>query len=247
MTNNSSINPDDLTFPIEGMVTPLSSSSNNSNNNKTIEADTVTDPELKQQLKQNQEQRNQEALKDAAERQRLQKLRDKATFVHLPDDPIYKPISDELLDVNEVGRDVPVTVKIMLNAALSDYVVFRKLNDNNEVLENVKVEYKRVNYDEAQRYQDIVDELVFLNNRINILAKMTPQTLEISDKIRQTQIASKKLISEKINEGLEVFFKKNQVQDLKENKAEYDYNDILLNLEIAYFRYVKSPFLRQIS
>ena len=223
MSSKYNVDSKDLTFPQEEV--------------------TVTNL-TEEQIKQRKEEEAQEK-----ERKRLQKMRDSASFVHLPNDPIYRPISDELLEVNELGKNIPTTTKIMINAALSDYVVFRKMSgdEDNSQVENVKAEFKRVNYDEFTKYQEANEDVEYINQKIEILKQENPQSVETMDKIRTLQKQVKHAINTKIETGIEVFFKKNKAQDIIKNKAAYDYNDLLLNIEIAFFRYSRSPFLRQIS
>lgn len=218
------VNPNDLTFPQE-----------------EVTVTNLTDEQIKQRKEE------EERVK---EQKRLQTVRDSANFVHLPNDKIYRPISDELLEVNELGKNIPTTTKIMINAALSDYVVFRKMfgDEENQKVENVKAEFKRVNYDEFTKYQEVQEDLEYLNQKIEILKEEKKQSIETMDKIRSLQKEVKKAINSKIETGIEVFFKKNKTtEDILKNKASYDYNDLLLNIEIAFFRYSRSPFLRQIS
>lgn len=177
----------------------------------------------------------------------IEKLKKETEYEHLPKDPIYRPIPDDLIELNNLDKNMDDTTKIMINVALSDYVVFRKIEDNEDDVENVKVNFKRVNFDDYSKYSDVQEELDYLNNKQAILRGKVRTNPDLYDEIRELQKSIKKVIEQKINTGLEVFFKKHSQYDLVKDRKLFDYNDLLFNIEIAFFRYTRSPFLRRIS
>ena len=154
----------------------------------------------------------------------------------------------ELIELNDLDRNMDDTTKIMLNVALSDYVVFRRMVDkeNSDEVENVQIFFKRVNFDDYDKYSTIQEELDYLNNKMIILRQRVKTNGDLYDEIRSLQKEIKKVIKSKIDTGLEVFFKKHPTYDIVKDKAQFDYNDLLFNIEIAFFRYTRAPFLRRI-
>jgi hypothetical protein len=169
-------------------------------------------------------------------------------FIHLPDDPAYKPISLELIKMNEFqNEDLKLNTRIMMNIALSDYVVFRQLNDDGDVEENVKVYFRRVKTNEFQEYVDLQTALDDLVKRVGIIEMTYPPTMELQDKLYDYQ---KKLIAvarQRVRKGYDIFFKW-ESQEFRNNMFnEFDNNDITFNVDCAFVRLTKSPFLRRKS
>lgn len=219
-SNYRNLDPNAMPFPIEGA--------------KNI------DPEITQEMKEQME-------KEQKEQERLKQLKEQATFPHLPKDPAYRAVPDDILTINEFNKNLETSTRIMINVALGDYCIVRKVLENGDD-ENKKILFKRVTYDEYGEYQDIQERIDDLNNRINILRAQADKTEQTFDRIREYQKELKKIVDEKATTGLKTFFKGDQTQKhIKENKKEYDYNDMLLSVEIGYFRYTRSPFLRSIS
>lgn len=218
--NFKNLNPDHLTFGVETA--------------KNVE------PELSKA-------ETERIQKEQDEQNRIKKLKDNSTFPHLPKDPAYTVVPEDLLTINEFNKNLETSTRIMINVALGDYAIVRKIDqEGNDT--NVQINFKRVTYDEYGEYQEIQERIDDYNNRINILRNQIDKTEETYNRIREYQKELKKIVDQKVNTGLKTFFKSTTNQKYMVNqKHEYDYNDLLLSVEIGYFRYTRSPFLRSIN
>lgn len=168
-----------------------------------------------------------------------------AKYVSLPDDPHYVPMPDELLEVNEIDpKQINTVTCIMINVALSDYAVIRKISESGEAIPE-KIDFKHVNYDEYIRYQEAQEDIDYANNMIAMIQGKEDYGIKDLAEIRKVQKDIKIYIDKKISVGLEVFFK--NAKPLLANKGKYQYNDLLFAIETGFYKYIKSPFLRQIS
>lgn len=218
--NFKNINPDHLTFGVE----------------TAKDVDQELSKEEKERLK-----------KEAEESERIKKLKDNSTFPHLPHDPAYTTVPEDLLTINEFNKNLETSTRIMINVALGSYAVVRKIDDEGNDT-NISIKFKRVTYDEYGSYQEIQERIDDYNNRINILRVQQDKTEDTYNRIREYQKELKKIVDEKVIEGLKTFFKSDTNQKaMLADKNQYDYNDLLLSVEIGYFRYTRSPFLRSIN
>lgn len=214
------LDPNSMPFPIEGM--------------------TGLDQETKNKI-------SVEMELEKKETERLKQLKDSATFPHLPNDPAYRAVPEDILTINEFNKNLETSTRIMINVALGDYCIVRKVLENGDD-ENKKILFKRVTYDEYGEYQEIQERIDDLNNRINILRAQADRTEQTFDRIREYQKTLKGIVDEKAIKGLKTFFKSDPTQQhILASKKSYDYNDLLLSVEIGYFRYTRSPFLRSIN
>ncbi len=237
----------DLTFPIDGMK-----------NAKVVnDSNDIPEGHTEQSYLRNASNKStaiaagkaeQEAAKDPRiiEYERLQRLAydDKGVkFIHLPDDPAYQPISLDAIKMNEFdNEDLKLNTRIMMNIALSDYVIFRLLTDEDNV-ENIKVYFRRVKTNEFQEYVDLQTELDDLVKRVGIIESTYPFTLELQDKLYDTQKRLIKVARDRVRKGFDIFFKlKKEERELYED---FDNNDISFNVDCAFLRLTKSPFLRR--
>lgn len=215
------VNPDHMIFGTEGQAANI-------------------DPKIQQEMKE-------EAERIKKEQERIKELEKNSSLPHLPKDPAYKVVPDDILTINDYNKRLAISTKVMINVSLGDYCIVRAINENGEDT-NVKILFKRVNYEEYGKYQEIQEQLDDYNNRILLLTNQADKTEATYDRIREYRKASKPIIDQKANVGLPTFFKPdNNLKAIMANKKGYDYNDILLSCEIGYFRYNQSPFLRSIS
>lgn len=230
-TTRYEVDPKELTFGLDGIKNAKIVDGNVPN--ATTEPKKLTPEQIK-----------------AKELERLPYEDKNIKFIHLPDDPAYQPISLELIKMNEFeDEDLKLNTRIMMNIALSDYAIFRLIGDNGDIIDNTKVYFKRVKTNEFQNYVDLQTELDDLVRRVNILDATRPITLELMDKLYEYQ---KKLINvarRRVQNGFKIFFKwdkqdDKEIQDLFDS---FDNNDITFNVDCAFLRITKSPFLRRRS
>lgn len=177
---------------------------------------------------------------------RIAKLKTTAVHLYMPDDPAYKQVSDDLLAVNELSKNLDASTRVMINVALGDYGVFRRKTDDEDKPEQEKLLFRRVYFEDFDKYQDTQDDLNDINRRITLLETSGGGGTEAGlDRLKEYKKQAKAAIAKKIDTGLEVFFKKSE--GIRGNTKKYDYNDMLFNVEIGVFRYTRAPFLRQIS
>jgi hypothetical protein len=233
-TERYTIDKNELTFPIEGLKNAKIINAASDIPSGSTEATLVNQPKPK----------TPEEIK-AEEMERLAYDDKDLKFIHLPDDPAYKPISLELIKMNEFqNEDLKINTRIMMNIALSDYVIFRRI-DEDDNLDNFQVRFRRVKTNEFQEYVDLQTELDDLVKRVGIIEMTYPPTMELQDKLYDYQ---KKLISvarKRVRKGFDIFFKwENQkIRDEVFNDA--DNNDITFNVDCGFIRLTKSPFLRR--
>jgi len=214
------LDPDSLPFPVEGMRG-------------------LSDTEKKEISAEMEREKKEEA--------RIKQLKEAATFPHLPKDPAYRAVPEDILTINEFNKNLETSTRIMINVALGEYCIVREVDDQGND-HNRQLLFKRVTYDEYGEYQEIQEKIDDLNNRINLLRSLVDKTEQTFDRIREYQKQLKGIVDEKAEKGLKTFFKPNDIQKaILTNKKNFDYNDLLLSVEIGYFRYTRSPFLRSIS
>lgn len=243
-TKRYKVDPKDLTFPVEGMK---NAKVVNDNDNDIPQRNTSTNKETAIAAGKAE----QEAARDPRiiEYDRLQRLvfNDKnVKFIHLPDDPAYQPISLEAIKMNEFeNEDLKLNTRIMMNIALSDYVVFRLLNEDGDVIDNTKVYFRRVKTNEFQDYVDLQTQLDDLVKRVGIIESTYPFTLELQDKLYETQKRLIAVARQRVRKGFDIFFKLKKEE--RELYNDFDNNDISFNVDCAFLRLTKSPFLRRKS
>lgn len=187
-------------------------------------------------------------LSEFEQQRRINELRKEAVFLYLPDDPAYKPISDDLISVNEMSKNLDGSTRIMINVALGDYGIFRKkpeTEDGNPT--PVKLNFRKVYFEDYDNYTEAQDELNDMNKRVLFLENSPTTSMQQLDDLREHKKKAKDAIANKIKVGLTTFFKIPKDSDILTNPKKYDYNDLLLNIEVGAFRYTRAPFLRQIS
>lgn len=251
-TKRYQVDPKEVTFPMEGMKNArVVNDSNDIPEGNTEQSYLRNASKSGQSQQSQQQQKNQEEPRDPRiiEFERLQKLvyDDKnVKFIHLPDDPAYQPISLEAIKMNEFeNENLKLNTRIMMNIALSDYVIFRLLNDDGDVVDNTKVYFRRVKTNEFQEYVDLQTQLDDLVKRVGIIESTYPFTLELQDKLYDYQ---KKLIAvarQRVRKGFDIFFK--LTREERELYNDFDNNDISFNVDCAFLRLTKSPFLRRKS
>lgn len=252
-TKRYKINPDELTFPIDGMKNARVVKDSDDIPEGNTEASTLRNASkggTQQGKEQDNKKEQQPAPRDPRiiEFERLQRLSydENVKFIHLPDDPAYRPISIEAIKMNEFeNEDLKLNTRIMMNIALSDYVIFRLLNEEGDVVDNTKVYFRRVKTNEFQEYVDLQTELDDLVKRVGIVESTFPFTLELQDKLYDYQ---KKLIAvarKRVRKGFDIFFKLKKEE--RELYDDFDNNDISFNVDCAFLRLTKSPFLRRKS
>src|SRR5688500_9243257 len=216
-TKRYQIDPKELTFPIDGMKNARVVKDSDDIPEGNSEASTLRNASKSSQQKggdsnSSTSNKEQSEPKDPriVEYERLQRLsydERNVKFIHLPDDPAYQPISLEAIKMNEFeNEDLKLNTRIMMNIALSDYVIFRLLNEDDTVTP-VKVYFRRVKTNEFQEYVDLQTELDDLVKRVGIVESTYPFTLELQDKLYDYQ---KKLIAvarKRVRKGFDIFFK----------------------------------------
>lgn len=241
-TERYQIDQRELTFPIEGMKHGKVINTN------SVESEGHSVTHNKQQLTQAEQKQEKEKDPRIIAYEKLERLKfdENVKFIHLPDDPAYRPISLEAIKMNDFeNEDLKLNTRIMMNIALSDYVIFRLLNDDGDVVDQTKVYFRRVKTNEFQDYVDIQTELDDLVKRVGIIDSTYPFTLELQDKLYEYQ---KKLIAvarQRIRKGFDIFFKLSKEE--RELFNDFDQNDIAFNVDSAFLRLTKSPFLRRKS
>ena len=169
-------------------------------------------------------------------------------FIHLPDDPAYRPISLELIKMNEFeNEDLKLNTRIMMNIALSDYVIFRRLSEDGDIEDNVKVYFRRVRTNEFQQYVDLQTQLDDLVKRVGIVEMTYPFTLELQDKLYDYQRKLIDIARKRVRKGYDIFFKWENQEQRDQLADECDSNDMTFNVDCAFIRITKSPFLRRKS
>lgn len=249
-TKRYQVDPKDVTFPMEGMKNARVVNDSNDIPEGNTEQSYLRNASKSGQQQQSQ-QKKQEEPRDPRiiEFERLQKLvyDDKnVKFIHLPDDPAYQPISLEAIKMNEFeNENLKLNTRIMMNIALSDYVIFRLLNDDGDVIDNTKVYFRRVKTNEFQEYVDLQTQLDDLVKRVGIIESTYPFTLELQDKLYDYQ---KKLIAvarQRVRKGFDIFFR--LTKEERDLYNDFDNNDISFNVDCGFLRLTKSPFLRRRS
>jgi hypothetical protein len=251
-TKKYQIDPKELTFPVDGMK-----NARVVNDSKDIPEGSTEQSYLRNASNSRQQTQQQQQNKETteavdpriAEFEKLQRLvyEDKnVKFIHLPDDPAYQPISLEAIKMNEFeNEDLKLNTRIMMNIALSDYVIFRLLNEDGDVIDNTKVYFRRVKTNEFQEYVDIQTSLDDLVKRVGIIESKYPFTLEDQDKLYETQQRLIKVARARVRKGFDIFFKLKKEE--RELYNDFDNNDIAFNVDCAFLRLTKSPFLRRKS
>lgn len=187
-------------------------------------------------------------LSEFEQQRRINELRSNAVFLYLPDDPAYRPISDDLLAVNEMSKNLDGSTRVMINVALGDYGIFRKKPTSDDAKpEQLKFNFRKVYYEDYDAYVEVQDELNDYNKRVLFLENSPTTSMQQLDELRDYKKQAKDAITKKIQSGLKTFFKIPDGHDILTNIKKYDYNDLLLNIEVGVFRYTRAPFLRQIS
>lgn len=187
-------------------------------------------------------------LSEFEQQRRINELRKEAVFLYLPDDPAYRPISDDLISVNEMSKNLDGSTRVMINVALGDYGVFRKKPvSENDKPEQIKLNFRKIYFEDFDTYTEAQDELNDMNKRVLFLENSPTTSMQQLDELREYKKKAKLAINKKIDVGLKTFFKIPNGVDIAINKKAYDYNDLLLNIEVGVFRYTRAPFLRQIS
>lgn len=253
------IDPKELTFPIEGMKHGRVVKDDNDDQNPTMK-EIEQDAKLSRGEQKISKEQQQEDIKKAIESdpriieyKRLERLKfdENVKFVHFPDDPAYRPISLEAIKMNEFENDdLKLNTRIMMNLALGDYVIFREIPDDDDKDPiPIKVYFRRVKTNEFNEYVDIQTQLDDLVKRANLIESTYPFTLELQDKLYETQKRLIKVARDRVKKGFDIFFKwspeeRTQLQKLYEM---YDNNDITFNVDTAFLRITKSPFLRRKS
>jgi hypothetical protein len=252
-TKRYQIDPKELTFPVDGIK-----NARVVNDSKDIPEGGTEQSYLRNASNSRQQIQQQQQTKDKKEEprdpriieyERLQRLvyQDKdIRFIHLPDDPAYQPISLDAIKMNEFeNEDLKLNTRIMMNIALSDYVIFRLLNDDGDVIDNTKVFFRRVKTNEFQDYVDIQTQLDDLVKRVGIIESTYPFTLELQDKLYETQKRLIAVARARVRKGFDIFFKLKKEE--RELYNDFDNNDISFNVDCAFLRLTKSPFLRRKS
>lgn len=188
-----------------------------------------------------------EEIERMENKKRIGVLKQTLGFENLPDDPIYRQIDEDLLDLNEINeKDMGPAIRIMINVALSDYVVIRKIIDSEmDQVENIKYFFKMVDYEDYNRYHEVQSELEHDTRMIDMIRRKEDVTIESYEKIRELEKRQTALIMQRNRIGLEIFFKNSA--DIAKSQKGYESNDVTFAVETAYFRYSRSPFLRRPS
>ena len=257
-TKRYQVNQDELTFPIEGMKNAKVVKNNNDDeSNPTMK-------EIEQDMKLSRgEQKTQSISKEelkkvvdndprVIEYERLQRLKfdENVKFIHFPDDPAYRPITIEAIKMNDFeNEDLRLNTRIMMNLALSDYVIFRETTDDESEPTPHKLYFRRVNTNEFNDYVDIQTELDDLVKRVGLIESTYPFTLELQDQLYDTQKRLVKVARNRVKKGFEIFFKwsAEQRKALDQFYTDFDQNDVTFNVDTAFLRITKSPFLRRKS
>ena len=132
----------------------------------------------------------------------------------------------------------------MMNVAITDYVIFRQVGDDDNTIP-IKVYFRRVKTNEFQDYVDIQTQLDDLVKRVGIIDSKYPFTLEDQDQLYETQKRLIKVARERVKKGFDIFFK--LTKEEKELYDDLDNNDVSFNVDSAFLRITKSPFLRRKS
>lgn len=241
-TQRYKIDTRELTFPIDGMK-----HGKVVNENQTESSPNKQVAQQQQQITAKPKEEEKEKDYRIVEYEKLQKLKydENVKFIHLPDDPAYQPISIELIKMNDLENDdLRLNTRIMMNIALSDYVIFRQIGDDDSTIP-IKVYFRRVKTNEFQDYVDIQTQLDDLVKRVGIIDSKYPFTLEDQDQLYEVQKRLIKTARERVKKGFDIFFKLSKEE--KELYADLDNNDIAFNVDSAFLRITKSPFLRRKS
>ena len=135
----------------------------------------------------------------------------------------------------------------MMNIALSDYVIFRRLSEDGDIEDNVKVYFRRVRTNEFQQYVDLQTQLDDLVKRVGIVEMTYPFTLELQDKLYDYQRKLIDIARKRVRKGYDIFFKWENQEQRDQLADECDSNDMTFNVDCAFIRITKSPFLRRKS
>jgi len=255
-TKRYQVDPNELTFPIDGIKNAKVVNDSKDIPEGNTEQSYLRNASNSRQQTTQQQQQHKQAQKGTEEEdprlieyERLQRLaydEKNVKFIHLPDDPAYQPISLDAIKMNEFqNEDLKLNTRIMMNIALSDYVVFRLLNDDGDVIDNTKVYFRRVKTNEFQDYVDIQTQLDDLVKRVGIIESTYPFTLELQDKLYETQKRLIAVARQRVRKGFDIFFKLKKEE--RELYNDFDNNDISFNVDCAFLRLTKSPFLRRKS
>ena len=228
----------ELTFPIEGLknarIVKEGADIADGKLNDVLINPTAEQPKTPEQIK-------------AEELERLAYDDKDLKFIHLPHDPAYQPISIELIKMNEfANEDLKINTRIMMNIALSDYVIFRRIDENDQ-LDNFQIRFRRVKTNEFQQYVDLQTELDDLVKRVGIIEMTYPPTLELQDKLYDYQKKLLDVARKRVRKGFDIFFKWENQKIRDEVFEDADNNDITFNVDCAFVRLTKSPFLRRKS
>lgn len=247
-TERYQIDKKELTFPIEGMKNARIVREQELSQQPDISDGKLNDNLINKDAEQAKFEAEQEEKRKEKERLDRLAFEDQGLkFIHLPDDPAYTPITVELIKLNDLpDNDLKVNTRIMMNIALSDYVIFRRIDDNDR-LENVKIYFRRIKTNEFQEYVDLQTEVDDLVKRVGIVEMQYPPTLELQDQLYSYQKKLLAVARKRVRKGFDIFFKwKNQAErdSVFENA---DNNDITFNVDSGFVRLTKSPFLRRKS
>jgi hypothetical protein len=235
------IDPKEMPFPIEGLKNARVVKEGEEDDPNPTMKEIEKDAELTKQVTKTPEQIKAEELERAAYDDKDLK------FIHLPNDPAYKPISIELIKLNEFqNEDLKINTRIMMNLALSDYVIFRRIDDDDNLV-NFKITFRRIKTHQFQEYVDLQTEVDDLVKRVGIIEMTYPFTMELQDQLYETQKRLLKVARERIRKGFDVFFKWENQKIRDEVFEDADNNDVTFNVDSAFIRLTKSPFLRRKS
>lgn len=248
-TNNNSttkkqtyeVNTNELTFPVEGMRNAnivKGSSTTNTSGYASAREDSINSPSTNSQTVKKTRVSN--VIKD--EPYPIEQLE----FLHLPKDPVYQPIPLELVKANEFKEDeITYSTRIIMNLAISDYAVFRVIDpDTGDIIDNIKLPFKRVPMNILQGYIDRQSETDNIVRTVNMIAMLQNPKREDIQRLNELQDEMTNSVRERVKYGFKAFFK--VPVDVMKIYDNLDYNDINFNVDAGFFRLTKSPFLRRL-
>lgn len=167
--------------------------------------------------------------------------------VLFPPDPIYSAMPLELIKANEFDKEenLNYSTRVIMNVSVSDYVVFREVDEFGDEVATHKIAFKQVSMKMLQNYLDkqaIIDDFV---RTINMYSKLVDITREEIKMLKHMNADLTQAIRDRIYYGFRIFFK--IPQDLLARYDDLNYNDITFNVDAGFFRLTKSNFLRRLS